>query len=138
MVEKQSVCILLECFLIIACKRSLGQGNISEACVKNSVHRCRGYPSMHCRWYPSMPGRSPGGVYQYALQVSRPTPKGELEGSGQRGEWIFRPTPRGCIPACNEADSPPADGYCCGWYASYWNAFLLTIKKSHRLFTSNQ
>ena len=19
---------------------------------------------------------------------------------------------------------PPADGYCCGWYASYWNAFL--------------
>ena len=22
---------------------------------------------------------------------------------------------------------PPADGYCCGWYASYWNAFLLYI-----------
>ena len=23
------------------------------------------------------------------------------------------------------ADPPPADGYCCGEYASYWNAFLL-------------
>ena len=22
------------------------------------------------------------------------------------------------------ADPPPADGYCCGRYASYWNAFL--------------
>ena len=21
----------------------------------------------------------------------------------------------------------PADGYCCGWYASYWNAFLLEL-----------
>ena len=20
----------------------------------------------------------------------------------------------------------PLDGYCCGWYASYWNAFLFT------------
>ena len=36
-------------------------------------------------WYPSMPCRSPGGVSQHALQVSRPTPKGELEGSGQGG-----------------------------------------------------
>ena len=23
---------------------------------------------------------------------------------------------------------PPSDGYCCGRYASYWNAFLLSIK----------
>ena len=22
---------------------------------------------------------------------------------------------------------PPADGYCCGWYASYWNAFLFSF-----------
>ena len=30
-------------------------------------------------------------------------------------------------PACTEADtpSPGRDGYCCGRYASYWNAFLL-------------
>ena len=44
------------------------------------------------------------------------------------------PGPRGClvpggggIPACTEADPPfpERDGYCCGRYASYWNAFLL-------------
>ena len=56
------------------------------------------------------PGPHPGGV-------SRPTPGG-----------VSRPTPGGvsrltwgwggvCIPACTEADTPPADGYC-------WNAFL--------------
>ena len=29
------------------------------------------------------------------------------------------------IPAYNESDtSPRRDGYCCGRYASYWNAFL--------------
>ena len=44
--------------------------------------------------------------------ISRPTPRG-----------ISRSTPRGCIPACTEAD-PPTNSYCCGRYASYWNAFL--------------
>ena len=30
-----------------------------------------------------------------------------------------------CVLACTEADPPPpADSYCCGRYASYWNAFL--------------
>ena len=47
----------------------------SEACVKNSV---RG-------WYPSMSCRYPG-------VVSRPTPSGEAEGSGQ---GVSRPRPRG-------------------------------------------
>ena len=48
---------------------------------------------------------SGGGVSQHALQVSRPTPKGKVEGSG----WgVFRPTPGGCIPACTEANPPPA------------------------------
>ena len=26
--------------------------------------------------------------------------------------------------------APPADGYCCGRYASYWNAFLFTLISS--------
>ena len=36
-----------------------------------------------------------------------------------------------CLSACWDttpppgADPPPRDGYCCGRYASYWNAFLL-------------
>ena len=69
------------------------------------------------------------GVSQHALPVSRPTPRGELEGlaGGSSGlylgggklrslawgvsrptPWgISRPTPWGCIPACTEADPPP-------------------------------
>ena len=69
---------------------------------------------MHCRWYPSMPcSRSwGGGVTQHALQVSRPTPRWEVEGSGQGGSpgphpgGVSRPTPGGCIPACPEAAPP--------------------------------
>ena len=64
------------------------------------------YPSMHCRWFPSMPcSRSRGGelVYHYALQVSRPTPKGKLRGLARgvsRPTWeggCTRFTPRGCV-----------------------------------------
>ena len=82
-----------------------------------------------------------GGVSKHALQVSRPTPKEELEGFG--GGWgvsrptpsggVSRPTPGGCIPACTEANPPhthTTDGYCCGWYASYLNAFLSLLLKS--------
>ena len=43
-----------------------------------------------------------GVVSQYALQVSRPTPRGEVEGSGRGGAH-----PGGCIPSCTEADPPP-------------------------------
>ena len=59
-------------------------------------------------------------VSQHALQVSRPTPRGQVEGSGQGASP--GPHPGGCIPACTEADPP--NGYCCGRYASYWNAFF--------------
>ena len=137
-----------------------------------------------------------GMVSQHALHVSRPTPKGEAEGSGwgagglqahtQWGSWgrssspqpggswgvwlggvsrttptgevdgsgwgVSSPTPRGVqahtqggLQAHTQGGSPGphpgsgvfsrmhwgryppprADSYCCGWYASYWNAFLL-------------
>ena len=87
-----------------------------------------------------------GCVSHHALQVSRPTPKGELEGSDRGG--VSRPTPRGVSRSTLRGGSPsphpggfpsphlgisqhalrqtpPADSYCCRWYASYWNAFLL-------------
>ena len=122
--------------------------------VCHSVHKGGGcYPSMHCRWYTSTPcSRSRGVISQHALQVSRPTPSGEVE--GDLGGGSPGPHPRGkfrvsqvhtqgglqahtwgclqdhtcgvSIPACTEADTPP-DGYCCGRYASYWNAFLLAF-----------
>ena len=62
-------------------------------------------------------------------RVSTPTPKGEVEGSGLGGSpghhpgEVSRPTPRGCVSQHALRQTPP-DGYCCGWYASYWNAFL--------------
>ena len=98
---------------------------------------CQGY--VFTRECHSVHGK--GVVSKRALQISRPTPTGRLRGHarGSPGPHpggfsrltpggVSRPTPRGvCIPACTEADTPlpPADGYCCGWYASYWNAFLL-------------
>ena len=78
-------------------------------CVCHSEHG--GYSNMPCRY--------PGGgvVSQHALQVSRPTPKEEAEGSGLGGgreclqahiQWRSPgPHPRGVgIPACTEADTP--------------------------------
>ena len=59
-------------------------------------------------WYPSMPcNRSPRGAVP---APGVPAPGGRGGGSGGGG------------------DPPPADGYCCGRYASYWNAFLLMNK----------
>ena len=63
---------------------------------------------------------------------SRPTAKGEVEGDQPGGG----PAPVGdCllqgVPApgggCLLPGAPHTDGYCCGRYASYWNAFLLSV-----------
>ena len=93
-----------------------------------------------------------GWVSQHALQVSRPTPGGEVEGSGLGGlqahtqggncgvcpggspgphsgeggspglhPGVSRPTPGG---VSRHTPTPTATGYCCRWYASYWNAYL--------------
>ena len=55
--------------------------------------------------------------------VSRPTPEGRLGVPRPTPGGVQAPAHGGCIPACTEADNP-ADGYCCGRYASYWNAYL--------------
>ena len=68
---------------------------------------------------------SGGCVSQHVLQVSRPTPKGEFEGSGQGGlqahSW-------GGVSQHALRQTPQANGYCCGRYASYWNVFLLRLR----------
>ena len=72
-------------------------------------------------------GPHPGGGWGVRLGVCPgPHPEGVLAWDQWGGE---------CIPECTEADTqPPAYGYCCGWYASYWNAFLLLLKvKANRL-----
>ena len=71
-------------------------------------------------------GSGQGGVFK--PRPGRGCPGPGLGGPGP-GWGVSRPRSRGmCIPACTESDPPPADGYCCGWYASYWNAFLLQDK----------
>ena len=85
---------------------------------------------------PTLRGRLKG----LAWGVSRPTPGGRLR--GLVGGGVSRPTPRGvsrgglqahtwgCVSqhALRQIPPPPADGYCCGRYASYWNAVLFVIK----------
>ena len=83
-------------------------------------------------WYPSMPCRFPG-----------PSAKGEVEGDlpgscllpgvvpAPRGCLLPRrcllqgvPAPRGRLLKGGVETPPPAEYYCCRWFASYWNAFL--------------
>ena len=81
----------------------------------------------------------------HALQVSRPTPRGEVEGSDKGGGVVSRPTPRGgklrgLAPGGGlqahtrgggelrglawGVSGPTIAG---GQYTSYWNALLLNI-----------
>ena len=71
--------------------------------VSHSVHGGGGvcYPSMHSRWYPSV----------------------IAGGSALRGGVCSPGVPAPVGGACLETPLK-ADGYCCGRYASYWNAFL--------------
>ena len=75
-----------------------GKVIFSQACVKNSVHGGGGGLGF-C-------SREEGGA---CLGEGVPAPGGE--GSAPGGG--------GCL-----VETPPRDGYCCGRYASYWNAFL--------------
>ena len=126
----------------------LGQGNIFRS-VYQEFCSLGGSPGLHPRGrlrclFGGIPRPTPKGeVEGLAGGVSRPTPRGEVEGSGWEGvsrstpgglqdhTWgVSKPRPRGCISAYTEADTPQADGYCCGRYASYWNAFLFPFQPS--------
>ena len=96
----------------ITAATKLRQGNIfTPVCFCSRGGECLG------------PGRRLGGL---AGGVSGPRPKGEVGGSG-RG--VSRPTARvgwGVSKhALRQTPPPPEDGYCCGRYASYWNAFFI-------------
>ena len=104
-----------------------------------------------------------GVVSQHALQVSRPTPRGKLRGL-VRG--VSRPTSKGELEGSGLGGSPDPhpggspgphhgglqahtqggvsqhalrqtpNGYCCGQYASYWNAFLFLLFWRRQMLTS--
>ena len=110
------------------------------------------YPSMPCRFPGPHPRGKFRGIWQGGLQAhsqggslggsgpgpqprgklrgiwSRPTAKGEVEGDLAGGLGGGCLLPGGCLLQEGMVEIPPADGYCCRWYASYWNAFLLQVK----------
>ena len=132
--------------IITARKRSLGQGNIFTS-VCQEFHPHGGSACSQGVWFRAEGGASSGGSGPGG--VSRPTPKGEVEGDQVQahtrgGNWggsgpdphprgklrgiRSRPTPKGEIEGDQvQAPHPTPDGYCCGRYASYWNAFLFGI-----------
>ena len=97
-----------------------------EACVKNSVHRgdllVRSPP-----WQGGTPWQ--GDLPRKEAPLEGGTPLQKEAPPGRR-----HPPPEGGVPP--ERGSPwkggtpleggPPYGYCCGRYASYWNAFLLS------------
>ena len=94
---------LLHRHCITVRKRSCGKVMFSQACVKNSVHKRR-WCTLH--WADTPLGRNPPGQ----------TPL------GRHPPWAEPPPPRQTDPLPS-----PADGYCSGRSASYWNAFLFTM-----------
>ena len=112
-------------YLITARKRSLRRFCL-YACLSVILFMVGGlYPSMPCRY----PGPHPGGKLRgLALgDLQSHTQEGGLK-AHTRGV-VSRPTPGGCVfQHALRQTPPPADSYCCGQYASYWNAFLCKKK----------
>ena len=124
---------------------SQGGGGVVSQHALQQVSRSGWYPSMPCRF----PGPCQGGKLRgLARGVSKPTPKGEVEGSGLGGlqahtrgspnphlggprpkPWRFsRPTPGGVsrpTPRVAGGVSQHALRHCCRQYASHLNAVLL-------------
>ena len=133
---------------------AFGPGRVSRPTLKGEVEGDLVQAhSQGGNWGGSGPGRQPRGKLRGIW--SRPTAKGEIEGDlvqadSQGGNWGGSdpgPQPRGKLrgiwsrpTAKGEVEGvyplPPADGYCCGRYASYWNAFLFFLRwRMNKLIT---
>ena len=94
--------------LVTARKRSLRR-LCFYTCLSHSVHK--GMVSQHALQQVSGGGGIPACIAGFQAQ----------NGGGSWGVW---PTPKGEVEHALR-QMPPPDSYCWGWYASYWNAFLL-------------
>ena len=52
-------------------------------------------------------------------------------GGGSGPEGVPGPGGGGCLVPSGVPGGDPPDGYCCGRYASYWNAFLFFYWSDH-------
>ena len=84
------------------------------------------------------PGAAPAGSRQPPWKQTPPgsrhppgadTPPGSRHPLGSRHPWEQTVPREQTPPPPDQAHPPQADGYCCGRYASYWNAFLFVGSK---------
>ena len=104
--------------IFTARKRSLGQGYIFRSVCQEFC--LGGACSQEGVWSRGVP--APGGCL---LWEGRGCPGGLLGGIGPRGVSSGALIPGGSARGMPLGDPP--DGYCCGRYTSYWNAFLFVI-----------
>ena len=129
--EHPAITNIFLCIKIIDCKvKKFGYNEnpfIMSCFLLHLFTRCKRDPvyisdKRHLLYLPSATKLRKGNIFTSVCQEF--CPRGGGAGGLPRGVCLV------CITACTEADTPrqnppPADGYCCGRYASYWNAFLL-------------
>ena len=77
-----------------------------------------------CWWLPLTVILSTGGGVCPSACWDTPSP---------RADTPWQTPPRADTPPQADTPPPPADGYCCGRYASYWNAFFLIVQMVRRI-----
>ena len=104
----------------------LATDNLAEGCYS---------PQRSCEGYVFTPVCLSTGGWSASVHAGIPSPPGARTPQSRHPPPKSRHSPRagtsrpGTPPEQAPPQSwhphPPADGYCCGWYTSYWNAFLL-------------
>ena len=110
--------------LVVTVRNEVAKIMFLHLSFSHSVHRGEGE---YLGRYPPGPGTPPGQGRYTPRQVHHPpepgTPRaGTPPGQGRYTPWDqVHPQDQVHPPG---RYTPPADGYCCGRYVSYWNAFL--------------
>ena len=129
--RRQAVRILLECFLVTI-HNEVAKVMFLHVCVcpqwGGEWEYLDRYP-LGTRYTPPGPGTPPRTRYiplgPGTPPGTRYTPRDQVHPPDQ----VHLPGPG--TPPGTRYTPPPGDGYCSGRYASYWNAFLFTVK-SHK------